>query len=78
MPQTARLEAGGVPRDQPVISEFSLVQPGPCPMDALGKDMDAVERQIRKSAWIHHRICVLQIRSTEYTRRYSLPVQNTL
>lgn len=30
-PQTARLEAGGVPRDQPVISEFSLAHPGPCP-----------------------------------------------
>ena len=37
LPQTARLEAGGVPRDQPVISEFSLVHPGPCPMAGLGK-----------------------------------------
>lgn len=37
VPQTARLEAGGVPRDQPVISEFTLVHPGPCPMAGLGK-----------------------------------------
>ena len=29
LPQAARLEAGGVPRDQPVISEFSLAHPGP-------------------------------------------------
>lgn len=37
VPQTARLEAKGVPRDQPVISEFTLVHPGPCPMAGLGE-----------------------------------------